>query len=119
MRIVIRIAGALLGAVVGNQLAGVLIRLSDNLQPFALPIVIGALLIGAVLGSLLAVWVWRWFEGAMAWVLDRLAHISIRDMALGALGLGAGLLLAFLIGYPLSRIPGIGTYLALAAALVF
>lgn len=117
MRIFIRLAGALLGAVVGNQLAGELIKLSDNLQPFALPIVIGALLTGAVVGSLLAVWLWRWFERAMAWVLDRLAHISIRDMMLGALGLGAGLLLAFLVGYPLSRIPGIGPYLALAAAL--
>jgi len=119
MTIIIRIAGALLGAVVGNQLAGELIKLSDNLARVELPIIIGALLIGAAVGALASVWLWRLFERAMAWMLDRLAHISLRDMAVGALGLGAGLVLAFLIGYPLSRIPGIGTYLALIAALVF
>src|SRR2546428_829693 len=53
----------------------------------------------------------------MAWVLSRLAHVSLRDVALGVVGLSAGLVLAFLIGFPLSRIPGVGNYLALGAAI--
>ena len=114
----IRIAGAILGAVVGTQLAGVLLKFADRLQSFRVPLIIGGLVLGALLGSLLAIWLWRWFERTMAWALGGLANASLRDLALGAVGLGSGLVIAFLIGFPLSRIPGIGGYLALAAALV-
>lgn len=115
---IIRIAGAVLGAVVGNQLVGEIVQLSPGLRPFHVPLLISGMLLGSLLASLLAVWFWRWFERAMGWVLGRLSHFSLRDVVLGAAGLVGGLVLAFLIGFPLSRIPGIGSYLALAAALV-
>lgn len=113
----IRIAGAVLGAVVGTQLAGGLIQFTDRLQAVRVLLIIGGLAVGALSGSLLAVWLWRWFERLMAWTLGRLAHVSLRDVVLGALGLASGLVIAFLVGFPLSRIPGIGGYLALAAAI--
>lgn len=115
---IIRIAGAVLGAVVGTELVGEIIKITDALRPFRGPLLVSGLLLGALLASLLAVWFWRWFERAMGWVLGRLSHFSLRDLVLGAAGLAGGLGLAFLTGFPLSRIPGIGAYLALAAALV-
>lgn len=115
----IRIAGAVLGAVVGYQLAEWVAGVAGRLFPFRVLLLSGGLVVGLLAGSLLAVWLWRWFERVMGWVLGRLAHVSLRDVLLGLLGLGSGLVLAFLIGFPLSRIPGIGVYLPLVAAIVF
>lgn len=117
--IIIRSAGALLGAVVGSQFTGVLVRYVPQAQGGRIPLLVPGLLLGLLLGSLLSVWIWSWFERLMGWALAGLEGASLRDVALGAAGLAAGLVLAFLVGYPLSRIPGIGTYLALSAALVF
>src|SRR2546427_6205183 len=116
MRWVIRLAGLILGAVLGGQVAGG-IPLVVEIARVRLPVSVGGILVGGVLGALVSVWVWRWFERTMAWVLSRLAHVSLRDVALGVVGLSAGLVLAFLIGFPLSRIPGVGNYLALGAAI--
>jgi len=118
-RVIIRVAGAILGAVVGTQLTGEVVAAVPRLLPVRILLVGVGLLAGALLGSALALWFWRSFERLMAWVLASLAHVSLRDMALGAGGLAGGLVIAFLVGYPLSRIPGIGSYLFLAAALVF
>src|SRR2546426_3082097 len=116
MRWVIRLAGLILGAVLGGQVAGG-IPLVVEIAGVRLPVSVGGILTGGVLGALLSVWLWRWFERTMAWVLSRLAPVSLRDVALGVVGLSAGLVLAFLIGFPLSRIPGVGNYLALGAAI--
>jgi len=113
----IRLAGLILGAVVGGQVAGELPTVSIVIGPLGVPVFVVGIVVGGLLGALPAIWIWRRFERAMAWVLGRLAHVSLRDVALGLLGLSAGLVLAFLIGSPLSRIPGVGTYLALAAAI--
>ena len=118
-QVIIRIAGALLGAVVGSQVTGELVDAFPQVAGGRIPLTVAGLLLGLLLGSLLAVWVWRWFERLMGWALVGLEHASLRDVALGAAGLVGGLIIAFLVGYPLSRIPGIGAYLALAAALVF
>ncbi len=117
MRWVIRLAGLILGAVLGDQVAAELADVIVELTRLRVPVVIGGIAVGGLLGSLLAVWVWHRFERAMAWVLNRLARVSLRDVALGVVGLSAGLVLAFLIGFPLSRIPGVGNYLALGAAI--
>ena len=117
MRWVIRLAGLILGAVLGVQVAGVLQPSPVPIGPLRVPVFAAGIVVGGLLGALLSVWVWHRFERAMAWVLARLAHVSLRDLALGVVGLGVGLVLAFLIGVPLSRIPGVGTYLALGAAI--
>ncbi|MGH2398729.1 MAG: PIN/TRAM domain-containing protein [bacterium] len=117
--VIIRVAGAILGAVVGTQLTGEIVSAVPSLAPARIALFIVGLLAGGLLGSSLALWFWRWFERLMAWVLTSLSHVSLRDMLLGAGGLAGGLVIAFLVGYPLSRIPGIGLYLFLAAVLVF
>ncbi|HEY6102825.1 MAG TPA: TRAM domain-containing protein [bacterium] len=118
-QVIIRIAGALLGAVLGAQLTGPLVSVFPLVAPGRIPLTIAGLLVGLLTGSLVSLWVWHWFERLMSWALAGLEGASLRDVALGAAGLAGGLIIAFLVGYPLSRIPGIGTYLALAAALVF
>jgi len=118
MTVIIRIAGLILGAALGYQVTDWVVGLFDQLQTIRNALVGIGLAVGALVGLLIAVWAWRRFEQAMDWVLSRLAHVSLRDVGLGVLGLGSGLILAFLVGYPLSRIPGIGNYLALAAAIV-
>jgi len=117
--LIIRVAGAILGAVVGTQLTGEIVSAVPSLAPARIALFIVGLLAGGLLGSSVALWFWRWFERLMAWILSALAHVSLRDMLLGAGGLAGGLVIAFLVGYPLSRIPGIGLYLFLAAVLVF
>ncbi len=114
----IRMAGAVLGAVVCYQLTGAIVKEAEQLHPVRIPLLIVGALLGFLLGSLLALWLWRLFERAMGWVLGLLAHFSLRDVALGAVGLGGGLLIGFLIGFSLSRIPIIGAYLWPAASLV-
>ncbi|HEU5299915.1 MAG TPA: TRAM domain-containing protein [bacterium] len=117
--IIIRLAGALLGAVAGSQGAVEIVAAVPSLQPVRIPLFAVGLLAGVLVGSMLALWFWRWFERLMGWVLSSLSRVSLRDMLLGVAGLAVGLVIAFLVGYPLSRIPAIGSYLFLAAALVF
>jgi len=117
--IIIRLAGAVLGAVVGAQLTGEVLFVLPRLAPLRIPLTAVGLLGGGLLGSMGALWFWRQFERLMGWVLSALARASLRDILLGAAGLAGGLVIAFLVGYPLSRIPGIGVYLFLAAVLVF
>src|SRR5437899_9589730 len=117
MRWVIRLAGLILGAVLGVQVASALQPSPIPIGPLRVPVFAAGIVAGGLLGALLSVWVWHRFERAMVWVLARLAHVSLRDLALGVVGLGVGLVLAFLIGVPLSRIPGVGTYLALGATI--
>ncbi len=113
MIMLIRFAGGLLGAVGAFRLAVVLPWFP---QPFT-RIAIG--LLGALLGWLVAPWLWRLFVRAMAWVLQGLAHLSLRELALGAAGLIIGLLIAFLLGFLVSDVPYVGLYLRWGVALVF
>src|SRR5712692_11346214 len=117
MIVVIRIGGLILGGAVGYQVTAWVVAQLEQLHGIRIVLLGGGLLVGALLGLLLAVWIWRWFERVMGWVLNRLANVSLRDVSLGVLGLGSGLVLALLVGYPLARIPGVGNYLALAAAI--
>ncbi len=111
MNRIIRIAGVVLGAVVGYELTDWLVRAVEQLQSFRLWLLVVGVLLGWLLGSLLALWLWSLFERAMGWILSHLADFSLREVALGGLGLGGGLVFGFLVGLSLSRIPIIGAYL--------
>jgi uncharacterized protein YacL len=114
MRTLIRLAGGLLGAVAGFRLAILAARWFPQLGTRVALIVLGALV-----GWLVAPWLWRLFVRAMAWVLQGLSHLSFRDLALGVVGLTGGLLIAVLLGFFLRTIPSVGVYLAWGVALVF
>ncbi len=113
MIMVIRLAGGLLGAVAAFRLAVLVPWFPEVVTKIA----VGTL--GALVGWLIAPWLWRLFVRAMAFVLRGLAHLSLRDLALGAAGLIVGLLIAFLVGFLLSDIPYVGLYLRWGVALVF
>ncbi len=115
---VIRVAGAILGAVIFYQLADAIVKVFEPLLPVRGALLIEGALLGLLLGSLLALWVWRVFERAMGWVLAHLAGFSLRDVTLAAIGLGGGLLCGFLVGFPLSHVPIIGPFIWPAASLV-
>ncbi|HEV8339812.1 MAG TPA: TRAM domain-containing protein [bacterium] len=114
MRTLIRLAGGLVGAVAGFRLA----ILADRWFP-QLGARVALVVLGALVGWLVAPWLWRLFVRAMAWVLQGLSHLSFRDLALGVLGLTGGLLIAVLLGFFLRTIPSVGLYLAWGVALVF
>ncbi len=114
MRTLIRLAGALLGAVAGYRLS---IFFAPWFPQFAARLAV--IVLGALLGWLVAPWLWRLFVRAMAWMLQGLARLSFRDLALGVAGLTGGLLIAVLLGFFLLRIPSVGIYVAWGVALVF
>jgi len=108
----IRLAGGLLGAVAAY-------RLAEFVPWFPQPVTRVAVgILGALVGWLVTPWLWRLFVRGMGWVLQGLAHLSLRDLALGAAGLTVGLLIALMLGFFLGRIPYVGTYLQWGAALV-
>ncbi|MDR7427323.1 MAG: TRAM domain-containing protein [Armatimonadota bacterium] len=113
MIMLMRFTGGLLGAVGAFRLAVILPWFPQPLTRIALG------LLGALLGWLVTPWLWRLFVRAMTWVLQGLAHLSLRELALGAAGLIVGLLTAFLVGFLVSDIPYVGLYLRWGVALVF
>src|SRR3990170_412102 len=113
MIMLIRFAGGLLGAVAAFRLA----VLAPWFPQLATRVAIGTL--GGLVGWLIAPWLWRLFVRAMAWMLQGLAHLTLRELALGAAGLMVGLVIAFLLGFLLSDIPYVGLYLRWGVALVF
>ncbi len=120
MRRITRAGGALLGAAVGYQAAEALLPLVgaglNGWYRFGAQMLGG--LVGGLLGAVLAPSLWRRFVWAMAGVLTWLHRMPVRDLAVGVVGLGVGLLLAAAVGYLLSGIPVIGGYLRLGALLV-
>ncbi|MBI3975887.1 MAG: TRAM domain-containing protein [Armatimonadetes bacterium] len=109
----IRLSGGLLGGVAAFRLA----LLVPWFPQVAARLAVG--LLGALVGWLVAPWLWRLFVRSMAWVLQGLARLSLRDLALGVAGLTGGLLIAVLLGFFLRTIPTVGTYLQWGVALVF
>lgn len=110
---VIRLAGGLLSGLVALQLIG----RSPWFPQLAARLAVGVL--AALVGWLLAPWLWKLFVRAMDWVLHRLARLSFRDLALGAAGLIVGLMIAFPLGFLLGGIAYVGPYLRVGVALVF
>src|SRR2546427_11567634 len=99
MRWVIRLAGLILGAVLGGQVAGG-IRLVVEIARVRLPVSVGGFLVGGVLAALLSVGVWRWFVRRAAWVLGGLAGVARRGVAGGRVGPAVALRRAFSAGVP-------------------
>ena len=115
---VMRAVGALLGGVVGYQIAVVAGEYwpsvaAAGFRPQALGVIVGGLA-----GLLALPPLSRAFVVAMAWVLRPLEGLSLHDLLLGGLGLGVGLTLALFVGYLLEGMPLIGPYVRLVAGLV-
>lgn len=124
---IVRVVGFIFGALIGYRVAELLLgelgRLKMHLAG-GLPAQLGILGLGLVLGGLVG-WVVAlplrsWFVTSMGWVLHHLGSVPLRDVLAGAAGLISGLFVAFLVSIPLWRVPIIGSYIIpVAAVLVF
>jgi len=120
MRRLIRSAGLVLGAVIGYQIADAvrfeIVRSGG--EPARLGTLAAGIVLGALIGAAAAHPVAVWFVSSMGWALRRLADVPLRDVVSGAVGLLAGLSVAFLVSIPLQRVPIIGAYIIPIAAVL-
>lgn len=107
--------GAALGAQIGLSVAP-LASLFGWMRVGAAVVGVAA---GALVGSVVALPVWRLFVRLMGRLLAWLARIPSRDLGVGVAGLVLGLAVASAVGYLLSGVPVIGGYLRVAALVVF
>ncbi len=122
----VRGVGLIFGAIIGSQIAefvlAELVRLG-MVRAGSIPWlgVLGlGIVLGAILGWVVASPIWSWFVSSMEWVLHHLGNVPLRDVLAGAAGLILGLFIAFLVSIPLLRVPIIGSYLIpVTAVLVF
>lgn len=82
-------------------------------------IMVGVTLISFVIGYLIAVPIMEKIIMLTKWIESKLQKMSTLDLLGGAVGLILGLIVASLIGYPLSFLPLIGSYMPVLSCLVF
>lgn len=114
-------AGLGLGALVGFYCIRPVIRLAnlDLAGTQLIGIVVFGTALGALLGALLGPRVASLIWQIISWAEFRLQRASFQDIASGALGLIVGLIIANLLSPAVSRIPVVGTYIAMAIILAF
>ncbi len=116
---VLRGFGVLLGGLLGYQVADLASEWAPSLGGGDFRAQIIGIVVGGLLGLIIAPAIGSGFVRAMAWVLHGLSSISLRDLVFSLLGLGAGLLFAFVVGYLLEGLPLVGPYVRPVLALVF
>lgn len=113
---VFRVLGALLYGFIGYEL-GIALTGTVELTSATAPVIWGATLGGALLGFLLAPWLV--IAPARA-ARNGLRNIPMTDLLTGTIGLAAGLLIASLLAYPISRLPPpFGSILPFVGVLIF
>jgi uncharacterized protein YacL len=123
----IRVVGLIFGAIIGSQVAEFVLAelahlgmLHGALVPVRLGIPALGVVLGAVVGWVVAGPIRSWFVAFMEWVLHHLGGVPLRDVLAGAAGLILGLFIAFLVSIPLRGVPLIGPYIIpVTAVLVF
>ena len=115
---VMRAVGALIGGLIGYQVANLALTWTAAAGAPGLWL-FGGLAIGGVVGAAVAPALGRGFVRMMAWVLHGLSALSLHDLLLGGVGLILGLLLALFVGYLLDWLPLVGPYVRLVAGLIF
>jgi uncharacterized protein YacL len=115
----IRSIGFIFGAIIGYEIADLVSHAGGQPGTRLGTLAVGMVL-GALIGWLVAPPIRGWFVKTMAWVLHHLGGVPLRDVLAGAGGLILGLVIAFLVSIPLQRVPIIGpAVIPLAAVLVF
>ncbi len=123
IRRVARIIISVIGFIAGYQLVAGLFTI-DALAEMEISgtMALGISLIGgAILGIILyfiTPLLLNKFIALTKWLEGKMRPIPTRDMVISTVGLFVGLLLGYLIGLPIYRLPWIGTYLALFVTLV-
>ncbi len=113
---VFRLLGALVYGFIGYEL-GLALSGTPQLTNWTAPIIWGPMFGGALLGYFLAPWIM--IAPALA-ARDSLRSVPMADLLAGTVGLSAGLLIAALLAYPISRLPApFGPILPFVAVIVF
>lgn len=113
---VFRLLGALVYGFVGYEL-GIALTGTSQLTNWTAPLIWGPMFGGALLGWFLAPWIV--IAPAQA-ARDSLRGVPMADLLAGTVGLCAGLLIAALLAYPISRLPApFGPILPFVAVILF
>jgi uncharacterized protein YacL len=113
---VFRLLGALVYGFIGYEL-GIALTGTEQLTNWTAPTIWGPMFGGALLGYFLAPWIV--IAPAQA-ARDSLRSVPMADLLSGTIGLCAGLIIAALLAYPISRLPApFGPILPFVAVIVF
>ena len=113
---VFRLLGALVYGFVGYEL-GIALTGTAQLTNWTAPLIWGPMFGGAILGWFLAPWLI--IAPAQA-ARDSLRGVPMADLVAGTVGLSAGLIIAALLAYPISRLPApFGPILPFVAVILF
>src|SRR5262245_51257896 len=113
---VFRLLGALVYGFIGYEL-GISLTGTEQLTNWTAPIIWGPMFAGALLGYFMAPWII--IAPAQA-ARDSLRGVPMSDLLAGTVGLCAGLFIAALLAYPLSRLPApFGPILPFVAVILF
>jgi len=113
---VLRLLGALVYGFIGYEL-GIALTGTPHLTNWTAPLIWGPMFGGALLGYFLAPWII--IAPAQA-ARDGLRSVPMADLIAGTLGLAAGLVIAALLAYPISRLPDpFGPILPFIAVILF
>jgi uncharacterized protein YacL len=113
---VLRLLGALVYGFIGYEL-GIALTGTPHLTNWNAPLIWGPMFGGALLGYFLAPWII--IAPAQA-ARDGLRSVPMADLIAGTLGLAAGLVIAALLAYPISRLPDpFGPILPFIAVILF
>jgi uncharacterized protein YacL len=115
---ILRIVGALLGGIAGNEAFQLAVTYDPRLTAGGYVVTVVIILACGIGGYLVLPSIARGFVAAMAGVLRGLSAMSLPELLLTAFGLTAGLGLAYLIGGLFSNLPLVGPFVPLLAALV-
>ena len=115
---VMRAVGALIGGLIGYQVANLALAWTAAAGAPGLWL-FGGLAMGGIVGAGVAPALGRGFVRMMSWVLHGLSTLSLPDLLLGGVGLILGLLLALFVGYLLDWLPLVGSYVRLVAGVIF
>jgi len=113
---VLRLLGALVYGFVGYEL-GIALTGTEQLTNWTAPMIWGPMFAGALLGYFLAPWI---IMAPAQAARDSLRGVPMADLVAGTLGLCAGLIIAALLAYPISRLPTpFGPILPFVAVILF
>ena len=103
---------------IGEELAGFSMGILELTVTGILCIASGAL-IGGIIGYLSSSYLIRQLKRFSSWVEAQLAKMSAVEIAVGAVGLALGLVIANLLSYSFGKIPAVGDFLPVVFSVIF
>ena len=103
---------------IGEEVAGETMGILEITVTGLLCIVVGAL-VGGIIGYFSSSYLIRQLKRFSSWVEAQLSKMSAVEIAVGAVGLALGLVIANLLSYSFGKIPAVGDFLPVVFSVVF